>query len=293
MSASKRKRSRTDPVGLIVLAAAVVLLAAVVLSRTHGRSENEAEIREGVAYLENLEKGDTSDLEETIAEQRRKRMNEERELRLEQLTSGGINVWKLFGDSVILGDSRTVGFYFYEFLPEKRVLAESGDSITNIAEHIDEVKSLNPTLIFVCYGTNDVGMWTDIDEFIDNYRSMLRDLQKAVPNALIFVNSILSVERGVEEMQPIWSDIPDYNEAIRTMCSAEGYGYVDGDEVLRGHKDLYDVDGIHFVMDFYPYWAAQMMMTVYDTQIGESEAGSYEYEETAAEEEWSDEGGQS
>jgi hypothetical protein len=268
MPASSNKRNQPGPRFVAVIIGAVVFVAVIILARTLGRSDNEAAIREGVAYLQTLEGGDTADIETAIADQRRKRMNEERELRLTQLTNGSIDVWSLFGDSVILGDSRSVGFSFYEFLPEERVLASTGDSISNIAEHVDALKTLNPSLVFICYGMNDIGMWADIDDFTDNYRSILRDLQNELPNAQLFVNSIFPVDSSVEASEPLWGQIPDYNSALRAMCETEGYGFVDGDKVMSAHGSLFDVDGVHFLMDFYPYWAAEMMMTVYDSQAG-------------------------
>ena len=56
----------------------------------------------------------------------------ERDTWLEQLESGQINVWSLFDDAVILGDSRVVGYEFYDFLPDERVLAEGGATIRNV-----------------------------------------------------------------------------------------------------------------------------------------------------------------
>ena len=59
---------------------------------------------------------------------------------------------------MILGDSRAVGFYFHEFLPEEQVMAEGGGIITDATKYLDQLKTLNPDMILLCYGLNDVGL---------------------------------------------------------------------------------------------------------------------------------------
>ena len=48
------------------------------------------------------------------------------------------------------------------------------------------------------------------------------------------------------------------------MCEKNGYAFVNNDKLAEEHMDLWDPDSIHLQKEFYPYWAANMMMTVYD-----------------------------
>ena len=77
---------------------------------------------------------------------------------LHELQTGVISVWSLFDDYALLGDSRTMGFSFYDYMPSERVLADSGATINKVADHLDELKKLSPTSIFLTYGINDVGI---------------------------------------------------------------------------------------------------------------------------------------
>ena len=49
------------------------------------------------------------------------------------------------------------------------------------------------------------------------------------------------------------------------MCARDGYHFVNNDKIAEEHKDLWEIDGIHLLSTFYPYWAVNMMMAVYDT----------------------------
>lgn len=49
---------------------------------------------------------------------------------------------------MILGDSRAVGFSYYQFLPENQVLAKNGATIDDIPDYMDQIVALNPSSIF-------------------------------------------------------------------------------------------------------------------------------------------------
>ena len=102
-------------------------------------------------------------------------------------------VWSEFSNSVILGDSRAVGFYFMNFCLKNRVMAEGGGIITDATKYLDQLKTLNPDMIFLCYGLNDVGLgqWPDADDYAKDYAKVVKKLQKALPDATIYINSIL------------------------------------------------------------------------------------------------------
>ena len=99
------KRQIRNPRKRLVLEAIAVaaIIIAIISMITSGKKVNTEGIKEGVSYIKSLEKKDTSEIEQEIKEIKRA----ERKAALE---SGEINVWAQFNDSVILGDSRAVGF---------------------------------------------------------------------------------------------------------------------------------------------------------------------------------------
>lgn len=250
---------------VLVIGIAAAVIAAAVGS---GRGSRNAEISKGIEFLKAQESKDPKEVEQVLTEQKKEKMKAERAEMQKKLEDGTIDVWSLFGDSVIMGDSRAVGFYTYEFLPQSRVLAEAGNTIANILDYEDELVQLNPTSLFLCYGLNDIsiGLWSTKEDYVKEYASILDELHKKLPNTSIFVNSIIPAQQAAINSTPVWGNIPEWSEAVHKMVKEKGYGWVDVDGLVREHQDLYDPDSIHVQKDFYPLWATQMMLSVYDEQ---------------------------
>ncbi len=231
-----------------------------------------------MAYLQTLEERDPAIVKEQLRLQREVHNQEESEERREQLLDGSIDVWSLFGESVIMGDSRAVGFYLYEYIPQSRVLAAGGNTIRSIMEHQEELLSLSPETLFLCYGLNDVsvGYWNSPQEYEKEYQEILIQLKELLPNTEIYVNSILPAQAAGLAVQSAWGNIPEYSDAVKEMCKANDIGWVDCDGIVSEYVDLYDEDGIHVQREFYPYWAAQMMMGVYDASLSTEDTSDTE-----------------
>lgn len=263
---SRRLRYRRGSIAAII---AVCIAAAFISAAVSAcRSEKTAEITKGVEFLKTQESKDPIAVEQVLTEQKKEKMQAERAEMQKKLEDGTINVWSLFGDSVIMGDSRAVGFYTYEFLPQSRVLAEVGNTIANILDHEDELVQLNPTSLFLCYGLNDIsiGLWNTKEDYVNDYASILEELHKKLPNTSIFVNSIIPAQQPAIDATPAWGNIPEWSEAVHKMVEEKGFGWVDVDDLISEHQDLYDPDSIHVQKAFYPLWATQMMLSVYDEQ---------------------------
>lgn len=119
----------------------LIVLIAVKLGGSHGKSteETDAQISAGVAYLQGLEQQDPDQVDQILKQQRLQKLQDMRDERLRQLESGEISVWSLFEDYVLCGDSRAEGFSFYGFLPEERVIAETGANLEHLAQHVPDI----------------------------------------------------------------------------------------------------------------------------------------------------------
>jgi hypothetical protein len=210
---------------------------------------------------------------------RQQRLLAQREEWLRQLDSGEISVWTMFDDFVLLGDSRAVGFSYYEFLPESRVLAEAGATILHLEEHIPDVVALDPSNIFLCYGLNDVsiGYWPTPEEYVEKYVEILESLHSQLPDAHIYVSSILPARDPAFQTSTAWYNIPEYSAAVGEMCENIPYCYfIDNDETAEEYSDLWDVDGIHVRSEFYEHWAYNMIAQVLETSVEEADETSAE-----------------
>lgn len=260
----------------IVAAVLIILILAIFVALRLGSRGNDDPVgldtSPGVTYIKALEEKSPESVQHTLKLQREEKIRTMREQRLQELESGEISVWTLFEDYVILGDSRAVGFYYFEFLPEDRVLAEAGATILDLQEHIPDIEALNPSSIFLCYGLNDVsiGIWATPAEYVEQFRQIIQELQAKLPEAKIYISSILPARGDAFLQAPEWHEIPTYSLAVKEMCEGlDRCYYVDNDALAEEYADLWEVDGIHVQRSFYDHWAANLIAEVYNASLVE------------------------
>ena len=260
----------------LILVAAVILIAvlAVVLHGSGGGQDPvpQARLDEGLAFLSRLEEKDPAAVDEVLKQRRAEKLAAEREELLRQLYAGEIDVWSMFEDYVVLGDSRAVGFYYYGFLDKARTLADGGNTIRTVAEHLDEIEALNPSSVYLCYGLNDVslgieyGLWPTPESYSAEMLEVVRSIEDRVPGVTVVVSSILPARDPAFQRASAWYQIPTYSAAVEEMCKENGIIFVNNDETAAEHGDLYQPDGIHLQPKFYNYWGANMIIAVLEAQ---------------------------
>lgn len=218
------------------------------------------ETAEGVRYLQELEDQDVTEVETVLQE--REQLRQQQQLQTGQMDEQSI--WTQLKDVVIMGDSRAVGFYYYQFLEQSRVLATGGATIADVEGQLDTLKALNPPQLFLCYGLNDlsIGYWHDTTEYITALEQVLSALREALPNTTVYVSSILPARDPAFEQREVWRQIPDYNVAIKAFCLQKGYPYVDNTAICDQYADLWQYDGIHVRQEFYAHWGANLLQAI-------------------------------
>ena len=259
------KKKKTLPIVPIVLAVAV--LAAVLVLSLGGKSGKDTadeEISRGLAYLQSLEEKDPADVQQVRKAIRQRELDEQRDDLLDQLTSGTIDPFSLFQDYVVMGDSRAVGFWYRDFLDKSRVLADGGHTIRNIPDQIDDLVTLNPSTIYLCYGLNDcsIGYWDSAESYVAEYVQVVKAIQEKLPNATIVVSSILPARDPAFQKSAKWRNIPEWSAALEKACKDNGILFANCDQLAEDYPKLWDPDGIHFREEFYPYWASNLVVTV-------------------------------
>lgn len=240
---------------IIIAGAAATVLVILLIKALWNPNIKEA--KKGVAYLKQLEAKDMDDVEGAVKKVRK-------EAQAEAIANGELSVWAQFSDYVVFGDSRSVGFTFYELLDSQRVLAEAGRTIDAVPDCLNVIKTLNPSYLFMCTGINDVsiGLWPTPEEYVAAYEEKMQLLMKELPDTHIYINSIFPAKDPAFEKSELWRNIPEYNNALKAWCEEKGYSYIDNTEVFEEHNDLYDIDGIHFQEAFYEYWAINMLAEI-------------------------------
>lgn len=241
----------------IELLAVVLIIGIVIFIALSGRNIPTDDLEKGISYITALEEQDTSETETQIKAI-------EKEERKAALENGDLDVWQQFTDSAILGDSRAVGFSYHGFVEDSRVMAEGGATIRDISKYTEQLKLLNPSSVFLCFGLNDVsiGYWDNVNDYITEQDQILGELQEELPDAVIYVNSIIPAIDPAFERSEKWRDIPDWNQEIKVHCEEKNIPYIDITDTVEEYKDLYDPDGIHMKKEFYQYWAIDMIAEV-------------------------------
>ena len=284
---------KDKPLKIIIIVTGIIfaVLLAVLLVLLLSPKESDADVSEGIAYLESLENRDPAQIitteavtmpvtantdlpvspEEPTEGETTGGLSPEDQALIEQIRNDEVDVWSLFHDYVILGDSRAVGFWYFDFLPEENCLTGGGDTIKNIEMNMDGILAKNPKYIILCYGLNDVsiGYWDTPEEYVTEMMEDIRMLQEKIPGVNVVVSSILPARDPAFELSSKWRKIPDFSAAVGKACREAGVIFVDNDAISEQYADWWQPDGIHVRPEFYPYWAKNLI-------IGIIEGGAYE-----------------
>lgn len=149
----KQRQSRGLMPWILTLLCAVLLTVWVLGSMPAAPKEGAA-VAAGTAYLDSAAAKDASAIAETLREREKQRRaellaqqkKEERDALVAKITSGELDIWSMFDSYVILGDSRAVGFYYFDFLEKSRVLADGGNTIRDVAAHMDDTALCSRTM---------------------------------------------------------------------------------------------------------------------------------------------------
>lgn len=247
---------KVNPKILMVIAgafAALLCLYVYLSSRTS--------FDDGLKYLENQAKTDTKEIETEIV----KKQDEELTA---AVNNGEKDVFSLFNNSLILGDSRASGYSYYGFLPKSKVLADLGDTAYTISDHVQEVEAMQPRYIYISYGANDIlsGLGADSENgYADLMEEQIDELLKVSPDSKIILNSILNVSNQALENNSAYQKIASYNQQLKQLAEKRGWTYIDNSSITNGGNatEYYQSDGVHFISDFYYPWAKNMVLPQY------------------------------
>lgn len=260
---------------LLLLFIALILIISVAALLGSSRQKTDPALQvdtaPGVAYLQSLEAKDPADVEERLRQMRIAEIQAQKDQMMADLTSGETSVWSMFEDYVLLGDSRAVGFEYFGYLPDERVMAESGATILSLEEHIPDIVALNPSNVFLCYGLNDVsiGIWPTPEDYVEDFERIIMLLRSELPGVNIYISSILPARDPAFNTSTLWYNIPEYSAAVSAMCDLIDCHFVDNTEICDTYADMWEVDGIHVRTTFYPYWAANLIIEYLDMGFDE------------------------
>lgn len=177
-----------------------------------------------------------------------------------------------FNTAVLLGDSLTYGFQAYDIDVPPIIVANESISVGQFATvatvktaqgqstMLDALLAVKPEKIYIMLGINSMSM--SEDAFIGYYNSMVTEIKEKLPNAEIYVESILPVtaSRAMSGNSNFINNerIDRYNKRLLQLCWQQELYYVDVAEAFRDSNgnmpEHLSADGIHIGPKSYKVW---------------------------------------
>ncbi len=167
-----------------------------------------------------------------------------------------------FGDSITRGGAWSDAFQGVNIVN----LGISGDSIRSMTCRVDMIASVKPEKVFILCGINSL---TDHNstEILKQYKEMLAAVHEAVPEAEIYVQSILPISVEKEKECADNTVIESFNTELEKLAAEAGAAYIN-------IHDLYELDGsmnpdltkdgIHLKPEAYDLWYKAIEGYVYE-----------------------------
>ncbi len=179
-----------------------------------------------------------------------------------------------FADAAIIGDSRTVGLslwsglrsnYFSEValnvltVQSKAFVADDDGNKLTLKEAL--VKFGPFSRVYISFGINEIG-WTT-EGFFSTYRSLISMIREVMPDAVIYVESVLPMTKAASEGYYAQyggnARVAEYNEGLYALCEELGLYFLDLNETFadeNGNLNVDDsADGVHLGLKSVGAWA--------------------------------------
>ena len=227
------------------------------------QEKSTGETSEGEKYIQALEAEPTGPIEEAIFSKRREEI-------LQQFRDNPDRIWPTLVeyDLVFCGDSRGIGFTTEGYVDYAHNVSNYSRTIYNIPDYYETFKEMQPRMILICYGINDLGLyqWEGKEKYTEDLANFVYKLRELVPGVDVYVNSIPPSLPSEYERGPAWALIPEWNEYIKAYCKEHDIHYVDISDLCNAHPEMYDIDGVHFINSFYPLWGMRIVTTIIENE---------------------------
>jgi hypothetical protein len=142
------------------------------------QEKSTGETSEGEKYIQALEAEPTGPIEEAIFSKRREEI-------LQQFRDNPDRIWPTLVeyDLVFCGDSRGIGFTTEGYVDYAHNVSNYSRTIYNIPDYYETFKEMQPRMILICYGINDLGLyqWEGKEKYTEDLANFVYKLRELVP----------------------------------------------------------------------------------------------------------------
>jgi len=169
-------------------------------------------------------------------------------------------------DVVVLGDSLTERGEWSE-LVERPVANRgiSGDTVADVRARLDDGVALEPRVLFVLVGVNDLAAGTPPDVLAMNHAGLVIELRRRLPHTRIVVESLLPVRDRLVAPGDLLTTaaVRRSNQLLERAAAGAGVEWLDVNATLADATGELDPrhasDGVHLSPAGYRTWAAALV----------------------------------
>ncbi len=171
-----------------------------------------------------------------------------------------------FTDAAIFGDSLVAGYSYSATIPAQFVCRASVNTRTVLTETLKQSgKTVMQSLLdlegvnkyYMMLGINEVSYYP-ADQYKEDYRHLISLLREKNPDCMIYIMSVLPIEKSVEERKITKAKIDTYNEVLVALAEEEGCYYLNVNGWLAEEdgylRDGAASDGIHIGSKDHAKW---------------------------------------
>lgn len=179
---------------------------------------------------------------------------------IKEIKKGTKTYRKVFKNVYFVGDSLMNGLEIYNILNSKKLITQVSASLYHLSDNMEKIIKLRPPVLILHYGINMLSTEKVLlDNFINMYSKLIKQLKKELPDCRIIVSLIFPVDRSVAKAVR-FGKINTYNKRLIKMCKSLEVEYLDSRPAFEKGKKYYGSDGIHLAKAFYEkHWLKFIM----------------------------------
>lgn len=167
---------------------------------------------------------------------------------------------------VMVGDSLTAGCNWPAEVPEHQLINQGvgGWTTAQMLANLGRVIEAQPEVVFIQGGINDLSLKIAPEVILENHREIWRRLAESLPNAKLYVVSLLPV--ADERFPGVNAKVRQVNQRLSAEAPARGVGFIDIYPLMTDSgnqlKEEYHWDGIHLRPEGYAPWLTAVRETL-------------------------------
>lgn len=165
-------------------------------------------------------------------------------------------------DIVFFGNSITRDGDFQKHFNKQKIcnLGFGSDNMDGMIFRIGQIKAVNPEKVFVMAGINGLQVQTD-KAFEEKYQRMVDSIKSSVPEAVVYLQSILPVNHSMKKGVASAAKIRKANEIIAKIAARSNCVYVNLWSLYEKDGEMpkeLTRDGVHLFLEAYDRWADEI-----------------------------------